>query len=532
MSINRNIIRATLSGLLLCLPWYESFSVLFLGIALVPLLLLEDSWLKSQLKNTRTPVFLYASLTFLIWNTGTTWWIANASLAGCCAAILINTLLYSCLFVLFHLTRKHAGDVIGYIALAAFWIAFEYFYLNAEISWPWLNLGNGFAHNIKLIQWYEYTGTLGGTLWVLLINILIVNIIIHYRATHFTSKLYILLAVCAFVIAVPITISQYLYIHYHEKENPCRIAVIQPNVNPYDNSHSIPQQCQNLIHLADSVGDQKTQYFVAPEVVIEDNVWENNFENNFSVPRFQDFMHNYPNAHFIYGSYTYKRFDSNEPQSATAQYTKASDFYYDSYNSAIQVDTSKHIQVYHKSKLVVGIEKMPYPHALRFLKNIVERFGGSFASHGTQDFRSVLTSENRNVKVAPVICYESIYGEYVTNYVKNGANIIFVITNDGWWSNTPGHRQHLSYSRLRAIETRRSIARSANTGVSAFINQRGEIIKSLGWGIRGGIVSSLNTNSTETFYVKHGDYLGTAANMVSGSILIILLFVFIRKKIS
>jgi apolipoprotein N-acyltransferase len=89
-----------------------------------------------------------------------------------------------------------------------------------------------------------------------------------------------------------------------------------------------------------------------------------------------------------------------------------------------------------------------------------------------------------------------------------GANFLFILTNDGWWKNTPGHRQHNSYARLRAIETRRSIARSANTGISSFINQRGEELARLGWWKRSGLRGNLNKNDRITFYVKHGDYLG------------------------
>ena len=79
--------------------------------------------------------------------------------------------------------------------------------------------------------------------------------------------------------------------------------------------------------------------------------------------------------------------------------------------------------------------------------------------------------------MAPVICYESVYGEYSTGYIKKGAQAIFIMTNDGWWDNTAGHRQHLYFASLRAIEARRAIARSANTGISAFVNQRGDILQ-------------------------------------------------------
>jgi apolipoprotein N-acyltransferase len=111
----------------------------------------------------------------------------------------------------------------------------------------------------------------------------------------------------------------------------------------------------------------------------------------------------------------------------------------------------------------------------------------------------------------------------VTDYVKKGANLIFVITNDGWWGDTPGYHQHNAYSCIRAIETRRSIARSANTGISSLINQRGEVLQELGWWQRGAIKGILNANERLTFYVMNGDYIGRTAGFFA--LLIALLYI-------
>ncbi len=80
-------------------------------------------------------------------------------------------------FWVFHRTRKRLGDRLGYASLVFFWLAFEFLYLRAEINFPWLVLGNGFANDVMLIQWYEMTGALGGSLWVLVMNILLFKII-------------------------------------------------------------------------------------------------------------------------------------------------------------------------------------------------------------------------------------------------------------------------------------------------------------------------------------------------------------------
>lgn len=83
-----------------------------------------------------------------------------------------------------------------------------------------------------------------------------------------------------------------------------------------------------------------------------------------------------------------------------------------------------------------------------------------------------------------------------------------IISNDGWWRDTPGYRYLFAYSRLRAVETRRSIARSANTGISGFIDQRGDVSGKLGWDVRDTSTRSLATNDRMTFYTRYGDLIG------------------------
>ena len=117
--------------------------------------------------------------------------------------------------------------------------------------------------------------------------------------------------------------------------------------------------------------------------------------------------------------------------------------------------------------------------------------------------------------VAPVICYESVFGEYTTGYVKNGANALFIVTNDGWWDNTAGHKQHLLFASLRAIETRRPIARSANTGISCLINQRGDILQPTEYDEAATVKGTLLFNDTITFYVRYGDLIGRLAGFIS-----------------
>ncbi len=528
MNNKKQIYLSVLSGIFLFPAWYTWGSGLLLFIAFLPMLFVENALIKSNYKGSR--FFWLPFLTFMVWNLLDTWWLFFASPAGLVVALLVNSSLMALPFWLFSLTHRKLGDVFGYLSLLVFWIAFEFFYLHAEISWTWLNLGNGFAHNIKLVQWYEYTGVLGGTAWVLIINLFLFKVsraFIFERSLREAKTEAILAAVFIFV---PIVFSLIRYYQYEEVKKPYEIAVIQPNIDPYQKFNDIPPQEQMniLLRIADSLGTEHTDYFVAPETFINNNVWIEEMRFNPSITTIRDFIEKYPRAEFIIGATTYQLYSSKDKASGTARPFRDSSFY-DSFNSAIQIDTGQNIPFYHKSQLVVGVEKMPYAAQLSFLQPLTLRLGGTFRSHGSQKNRETLINIEDSTRVGPVICYESIFGEFVTEYIKDaGANFLFVITNDGWWADTPGYVQHNSFSSLRAIENRRSIARSANTGISAFFNQRGDIIQSLGWWKRGGIKTVLNANDKITFYTKHGDYLGRISAIFG---IIILLYMLVKMII-
>ena len=158
---------SVISGLLLWGGWPEVGFAPLLFFALVPLLLIDADLIHRESRHSGIKFFGYSFLSMLIWNTATTWWIYNSTAEGGIFALLFNTTLMSLVLFFFHRIRKVFGPVPGYTSFVFFWIAFEYLHLRWDFSWPWLNLGNGFASEVTWIQWYEYTGTLGGTLWML-----------------------------------------------------------------------------------------------------------------------------------------------------------------------------------------------------------------------------------------------------------------------------------------------------------------------------------------------------------------------------
>ncbi|MFH2144195.1 MAG: apolipoprotein N-acyltransferase, partial [Bacteroidota bacterium] len=330
-----------------------------------------------------------------------------------------------------------------------------------------------------------------------------------------------------------LTYSLIRYYTYNEKKNPYEMIVVQPNIDPYNEKFdgmSEMKQLEILLNLADQLVDENTDFVVCPETALPAGFWEEDTEDVNCIEIIKKYLNDHPNLRFVIGASTFNQFDEGEELSVTARHKQVYetddlgnqypvDYYYDAFNSAIQIEKDK-IQIYHKSKLVLGVEMMPYPEIFSLLGDFAVNLGGTSGGLGVQKERSVFTSPEDTIKIGVPVCYESIFGQYFSGWVTNGAHFIFVITNDGWWEDTPGYRQHLSFSALRAIETRRSIARSANTGISCFINQRGEILQATDWWVRTAIKGTLNANDKITFYTKYGDYLGRIAVFLSVLILL------------
>ncbi len=535
--ITSYFICSLLSGILLWSAWPERGFTLLIFFAFVPLLWIEYSFHARESKHGKLKLFGYFYLALLTWNVLTTWWIYNSTDIGSFVALGLNSLFMAIVWQLFHVTKRKLGTVSGYVSLFIYWTAFEFLHLNWEISWPWLTLGNAFATHPQYVQWYEFTGVLGGTLWVLAANLFsffVVKNIFNRDLLALMRKVNSLVGIIASAVLIitPMIFSLWLYHRHADQGSPVNTVVVQPNVDPYNEKFSGTgdEQLAKLLRLASTAADSNTDYFVAPETALPDGIWEDGLPQHKQIKTIEKFMKGFPKATMVIGASTYKAYQHGEKPGETAHKFKDSENYYDAFNTALQIDQRDRVQIYHKTRLVPGVEIMPYRNIFGFLEKYSIDLGGTSGSLGIQKERSVFISPN-GTRVAPAICYESIYGCFMSGYMKNGAELIFVITNDGWWGNTPGFRQHMNYARLLAVEFRKSIARSANTGISCFINQRGDVFQKTNWWEEDAIKQTLYKNDIKTFYAKHGDYLGVISSCFAFLFLIAIPFnALVRKK--
>lgn len=517
-----------LSGVLLFSAWPMSPLTIFIFIAWVPLLIIENR------STNPYRFFLILLINLLIWNTATTWWIWNASEGGALGAIIANSILMTIPWMLFRMTKQKLGRSIGYISFILYFICFEYIHHNWELSWPWLTLGNVFANHPDWIRWYQYTGTTGGSLWVLIGNIVIYNALpIHKHSNahiilnnqliavnSFKSR-FRQIGIALFILLFPII---YSLIAWNPtittKEATNNVVLIQPNINPYNEKFSTDPslQIEKLLRLSESKIDSNTRLVVWPETAVPVQVWEDQIKTNpFYQPIF-NFLQRHSQLMLVTGIDSYKNYGTQNPGGYSIRKNELSNTYYEAFNTAVALDSSSNIKFYHKAKLVPGVETLPS--WLAFLGKIFEDYGGISGTLGKSK-EPIFFSSNGNIyKPAPVICYESIYSEYVTEYIRKGANIIAIITNDGWWGNTPGYHQHQSYARLRAVETGCWVVRSANTGISCFISPAGEVINPQPWETQTAIKLSISPIETKTFYVQYGDWISRIIFLLSALMLV------------
>lgn len=532
-----------LTGLIGWLAWPPFPFPILIWVFLIPLMWYEDQIYQQKSSRSRLKVFGTSFLGFVIWNALTTWWIWLASPAGAMGAIAANAAFQALMFLFFHVTRVQTGNAVGYLSLFVYWIAWEYVHHTWELAWPWLSLGNSLASMPSLAQWYEWTGVMGGSLWVLGINVLLFRVIkLHHTLwqkrkenpedrdlVQFQKIRAWVSGVKLFgVLVLPIIVSFVLMARFTPSEETVEAVAVQPNINPHyekfpgtDRFIPYPEQMQRLLEGSrDKVTDQ-TKILAWPETAIPGGMDVADLEGYEQVKLIRRLLRENPQMALVTGIDGYEMYGA-EPATPTARLTTNGN-YYDAFNTAIWLGERVNTVWYHKSKLVPGVERMPYPGLFSFLENFAINLGGISGSLGMQGHRSVFFTHD-SVGVAPIICFESVFGDYVTEYVSNGATILAIITNDGWWGNTAGHKQHLEYASLRAIETRRSIIRAANTGISCFVDPLGRIYQQTNYNEQASIRRDVSIETGTTLYVKYGDVLGRVCAMLA-VLLLLLTFV-------
>lgn len=529
-----------LFAVMMSVPFLIPHTGLLALFGLVPLLCMERIADLSGKKR----IWIYHYSAFVIWNAITTFWVCNATVGGGIFAVLANSLQMSLVFGLFRLSKKKFTGSLPYIFLAVAWIAWERFYFDAEISWPWLVLGNSFARTTWAIQWYEITGALGGSLWIWACNLGIFGLLVSISdgSIFYWNRKAKAAALTGIVLlfAGPLAASGIIGKDYKDSmESPDQlpVVIVQPNIDPYNKFQAMTQDQQNALlesHIVSALKDRRADSITSPLLVVAPETFTSDivcgdYPRSRTWRRFTSLLQEYPGVNMLFGASSYDYLYQEERPSYTARNLRDG-LWVESHNSALMIDGTSRTDIFHKSKLVVAVEHTPYPRIFCPIDDLLGGVMGRCVGQEEINILNVKDIDGQNIPIGCAVCYESVYGEYYTDYVRKGARAMTIITNDAWWGDTPGYRQHLSYASLRAIETRRAIARCANTGISAIIAPSGEILQPTPWWEPAVIESSIPLRDDITFYVSHGDITGRVCTFIFILLLLALCVRFVTKK--
>ena len=482
-------------------------------------------------------IWIYHYSAFVLWNAITTFWVCNATVGGGLFAVFANSLQMSVVFGLFRWSKRKLKGTLPYIFLAVTWIAWERFYFDAEISWPWLVLGNSFARTIWAVQWYEITGTLGGSLWVWACNLGLFGLMIslsdgswwNYNIKAKSAAVTGYLA----ILILPFIVSGQIGKKYEDAMTApemLQTVIIQPNIDPYNKFQALTQDQQNAIFLnqaAEELSHRKNDTTASPLLLLAPETFTGDiivgqYDRSLTWRRFTSFLKDYPNVNLLFGASSYDYIRASLKPSHTARKV-GNGVWLESHNSALMTDGTERTEIFHKSKLVVAVEHTPYPAVFCRIDDMLGGVMGRCTGQEEISLLNIQSTDGQNIPIGCAVCYESVYGEYYTGYIRKGARAMTIITNDAWWGDTPGYRQHLSYASLRAIETRRAIARCANTGISAIISPSGKIVSETGWWTPAVLEGSIPLRDDITFFVAHGDITGRLCTFLFVLLLLALL---------
>lgn len=505
-------------------------------VSLVPLLLLIE-----RLGSLRKQ-FLYSYFSFFVASCIALYWVGGFTHAkdpylmmGGVLALVWEPFFFSLILLAYLVVRRNLGLAIGLLGLPFVWITFEWLYALGEFAFPWLTLGNTQTYQIGKLQFAEYTGVYGISLWLVIINVLffflLIRLLRNDEGNSFKRNLYIggaILIIYVLPDLYSLTIDEDKF--SAADVAPINVGIVQPNLDPWEKwegAKSIEGRWGSVERLLSLTREQRrsgVQLIVWPETAVLFDLPSHGLEYS----RFRGAVDSLGISIVSgYASYRFYRPTEAPPASSVI---RGGDLYYDSYNSIFLVQPhDERFQRYAKMRLVPFAERIPYAEAVPFLIEPL-RWSVGISNWGIGKDSTVFEDANGHSQFLAMVCYESIFPEFVASFVKRGASFLVFITNDSWWGNTSGARQHNQFAVLRSIENRRWVVRCANGGISCFVDPMGRMYDKTQMYTGAVIHRVIQPRTERTFYTMHGDWLARGAGVVTGLCLLASFIQFLRSR--
>ncbi len=509
----RKLAAAVTSGLLLGLS-VPSFSPMPLGFLawfwLVPILfeIKQNSSFKFFLSQTLVALSIAMSLLTL--------WVANASIKGFVIADINGILVWMIPLLAFYLIRRFLGWNFALLSLPFIWTLWEWFYHSTEISFGAVRLGYMQAEMLYFIQFADIVGVDGVTFWVVTLNILTFLLFEKVTQSEFAGKTFsqvrmafgrqVLVVFVA--IFLPLGYAVYVFNKPSPPDKEITVLAIQPNVSPF--LDFTPRQSAALMLKPFTLTEaalktNKPDLIIWHEVAIPYTLSEDEKANRYLANYLTKW-----NTPLLLGV-----FENNGKAVSNGSFLFTTD---QIENGKIRIDLQN---MYAKRRLMPFIERVPYIDTFPSLAGLIIPIGTRpFEAPGTEAKTfSFQTKDGQPVRSGTVICYENLYPELSADLVRNGAEFLASITNEGWFGNSHGQLQLAAFSRFRSIETRREMVRVGATGVTWMTDKFGRIKQQVPPWSEQTMFGTVKLSDEMTFYVS---YTGLFPLLCGGIFLILL----------
>jgi apolipoprotein N-acyltransferase len=506
---NKNLVALAFASAVILGLSFPPFPVGILAcIGFVPFFLLVEKI------DSLTRFFRYSYCLFFLFTLITLYWVGGFThlrdpylmIAGV-ALFFWQPLFFTIPATIYFWFKKNTQSQYSVFFFPFIWVTFEWLYALGEFAFPWLSIGNTQTYNLEKIQYADITGVYGISFWVLLINGLVFLLVKNIQWNGSKKIKYSLFALILVLYVLPNVYSWIAKksIAILDETRTVTIGIVQPNIDPWikwDGLNTISgrwHQIQSLLKLTGENINKNTDIVVLPESAILLNLPAFKSE----VEKTKNIIDSF-NVVFVSGYAKVKYYESDQAP-ISSNVIKGTNVRYDSYNSILMMEPgSNFIQNYSKMRLVPFAERIPYADDVSFLIEPL-RWGVGISNWGKGTDSILFYSRKLQTHFLSMVCYESVFPEFVASFVNKGAEFLVFITNDSWWGNTSGARQHNQFAVLRAVENRRWVIRCANGGISSFIDPYGTMYDKTKMYEKAYIQRAISPFSKKTFYTEHGD---------------------------
>ncbi len=412
---------------------------------------------------------------------------------------------------LFYLTKKIFGDNISLWLLPIHWITVEYLLTLTDLKFPWLTLGHALAKFTAFIQVADLIGSYGLSLIILYINVILFKAAENFSQSFSKSIRLILVSVLIFCVII---FYGFIKINNSNQQKTIKVGIVQPNLDPWEKwqTGGLTDLLNDYFELSDTCIKQGAKIVIWPETALP--VYLLSAEYDYLTDSIYSYVRN-NNIHLLTGMPDFRTYFENPP--TDAKKSQNSDYYYTTYNSILLFNPiSKEIQRYGKMHLVPLGEKVPFVESLPFLGDFFKwNVGISSWNTGRDTTIFNLVIDNDTIKLAGLVCFESVFPSFVSEFAKRGAEFLVVVTNDSWYGNSSGPYQHKEFAALRAVENRKAVVRCANGGISCLIDQFGRTIYETQMFTKESFVVDVPIVKQSSFYSENPDIIPILASAFS-----------------